>query len=105
MAGLGPLGNSAAGLPGVFLHTVLSVRGSDTLQANHKRQPVEVLGVGEQPYSVRTPCRQPREASHERRKRARASHGWPPASHRVGCAPAGVRWGRGADREADMSAY
>ena len=44
MAGLGPLGNSAAGLQGFFLHTVLSVRWPDTLQDNHKRQPVKVIG-------------------------------------------------------------
>ena len=44
IAGLGPIGNSAAGLQGFFLHTVLSVRWPDTLQDNHKRQPVEVIG-------------------------------------------------------------
>ena len=44
IAGLGPIGNSAAGLQGFFLHTVLSVRWPDTLQDHHKRQPVEVSG-------------------------------------------------------------
>jgi transposase-like protein len=102
MAGLGPIGNSAAGLQGFFLHTVLSVRWPDTLQDNHKRQPVEVIGLGDQHYYVRTPCRQPRESSQERLKRARESQVWPQASHRVGCAPAGVRWVRVADREADI---
>ena len=44
MAGLGPLGNSAAGLQGVFWHTVLSGRWSDPLQDHHTRQPVAVIG-------------------------------------------------------------
>ena len=105
IAGLGPIGNSAAGLQGFFLHTVLSVRWPDTLQDNHKRQPVEVIGLGDQQYYVRTPCRQPRESSQERLKRARESQVWPQASHRVGCAPAGVRWVRVADREADIYEY
>jgi len=105
IAGLGPIGNSAAGLQGFFLHTVLSVRWPDTLQDNHKRQPVEVIGLGDQQYYVRTPCRQPRETSQERLKRARESQVWPQASHRVGGAPAGVRWVRVADREADIYEY
>jgi hypothetical protein len=44
IAGLGPIGSSAAGLQGFFLHTVLSVRWPDTPQDSNKRQPVEVLG-------------------------------------------------------------
>jgi len=44
MAGLGPIGKSAAGLQGFFLHTVLSVRWPDTSQDHSKRQPVEVIG-------------------------------------------------------------
>ena len=84
---------------------MLSVRWPDTLQDNHKRQPGEVIGLGDQHSYVRTPCRQPRESSQERLKRARESHVWPQASHRVGCAPAGVRGVRGADREADIYEY
>lgn len=102
IAGLGPIGNSAAGLQGFFLHTVLGVRWPDTPQDNNKRQPVEVIGLGDQQYYVRTPCRQPRESSQERLKRARESQVWPQASQRVGRAPAGVRWIRVADREADI---
>src|SRR5262249_25760966 len=59
MAGLGPIGNSAAGLQGFCVHTVLSVRWPDAPQDNSKRRPVEVLGIGDQPYYVRTPCRRP----------------------------------------------
>ena len=58
-----------------------------------------------QHYDVRTPCRQPRESSQERLKRARESQVWPQASQRVGCAPAGVRWVNVADREADIDEY
>ena len=54
---------------------------------------------------MRTPCRQPRESSQERLKRARESQVWTHASQRVGCAPEGVRWVRVADREADIDAY
>jgi Transposase DNA-binding len=105
IAGLGPIGNSAVGLQGFFLHTVLSVRWPDTSQDTSKRQPVEVIGLGDQQYYVRTPCRQPRESSQERLKRARASQVWPQSSHRVGRAPDGVRWVRVADREADIYEY
>ena len=105
IAGLGPIGNSAVGLQGFFLHTVLSVRWSDTSQDTNKRQPVEVMGLGDQQYYVRTPCRRPRESSQERLKRDRESQVWPQASQRVGCAPAGVRWIRVADREADIYEY
>jgi hypothetical protein len=105
IAGLGPIGNSAEGLQGFFLHTVLSVRWSDTSQDTNKRQPVEVMGLGDQQYYVRTPCRQPRESSQERLKRTRESQVWPQASQRVGRAPAGVRWVRVADREADIYEY
>ena len=44
IVGLGPIGNSAAGLQGFFLHTVLGVRWQDAPQTNSQRQPVEVLG-------------------------------------------------------------
>jgi hypothetical protein len=46
MAGLGPIGNSTAGLQGCFVHTVLSVRWPDAPQDNSKRRPVEVGGLG-----------------------------------------------------------
>jgi hypothetical protein len=105
IAGLGPIGNSAAGLQGFFLHTVLGVRWQDAAPTNSTRRPVEVLGLGDQQYYVRTPCRRPRESSQERLKRDRESQVWPQASQRVGRAPAGVRWIRVADREADLYEY
>ena len=105
IAGLGPIGNSAVGLQGFFVHTVLSVRWPDPSQDTSKRQPVEVVGLGDQQYYVRTPCRQPRESSQERLRRDRESQVWPQASQHVGHAPDGVRWVRVADREADIYEY
>jgi hypothetical protein len=105
MAGLGPIGHSAAGLQSFFLHTVLSVRWPDVPQDHSKRWPVEVLGLGDQQYYVRTPCRPPRESSQERLKRARESPVWTQASQRVGRAPEGVQWIRVADRDADIYEY
>jgi Transposase DNA-binding/Transposase Tn5 dimerisation domain len=105
IAGLGPIGNSAVGLQGFFVHTVLGVRWPDAPQDHSKRRPVEVVGLGDQQYYVRTPCRRPRESSQERLKRDRESQVWPQASQRVGRAPAGVRWIRVADREADIYEY
>ncbi len=103
--GLGPIGNSAAGLQGFFLHTVLRVRWPDAPQDTSKRRPVEVLGIGDQQYYVRTPGRRPRESSQERLRRARESQVWPQASQRLGHAPHDVQWIRVADREADIYEY
>jgi hypothetical protein len=103
--GLGPIGNSAAGLQGFFLHTVLSVRWPDASQDTSKRRPVEVLGIGDQQYYVRTPCRRPRESSQERLRRARESQVWPQASQHLGHAPHDMQWIRVADREADIYEY
>jgi Transposase DNA-binding len=105
VAGLGPIGNSAVGLQGFFLHTVLSVRWPDAPQDHSKRCPVEVLGIGDQHYYVRTPCRRPRESSQERLRRARESQVWPQTSQRLGHAPQDVQWIRVADREADIYEY
>ena len=87
IAGLGPIGNSAAGLQGFFLHTVLGVRWPDAPPTNSTRRPVEVLGLGDQQYYVRTPCRRPRESSQERLKRDRESQVWPQARSARGACP------------------
>src|SRR5262245_66538952 len=57
IAGLGPIGNSAAGLQGFFLHTVLGVRWQAAPPTNSTRRPVEVLGLGDQrcPYRKSQP--------------------------------------------------
>jgi hypothetical protein len=52
MAGLDPIGTSAAGLLGFFVHTVLSVRWPDAPQDTSKRRPGEVLGIGDPHYKV-----------------------------------------------------
>ena len=44
IAGLGPIGKSAAGRQGCLVPTVLRVRWPDTPQDTSKRQPVEVSG-------------------------------------------------------------
>jgi hypothetical protein len=105
IAGLGPIGNSAEGLQGFLLHTVLGVRWLAPSTEYGKRQPVEVIGICDQHYYVRQPCRKPRESSQERLRRARESQVWPQASQHVGRAPAGGRWIRVADREADIYEY
>ena len=87
------------------MHTVLGVRWQDGPPTNSSRRPVEVLGLGDQQYYVRTPWRKPRESSQERLKCARESQLWPQASVRLGHAPEGVRWVRVADREADIYEY
>lgn len=88
------------------MHTVLGVRWPEDLpQDNRPRQPVAVLGLGDPQDDVRTSCRKPRESSQERLHRAREAHGWPAARPRLGRAPAGGRWLRVADREADIDAY
>ena len=45
IAGLGPIGNSAAGLQGFFLHTVLSVRWPDAPQDNQQASARRGAGV------------------------------------------------------------
>ena len=105
LAGLGPIGTRAAGLPGVFVPTVRSVRWPDTAPATSTRQPVAGIGFGAQPSDVRTPCRQPSESSPARLTRARESQVWPQASPRVGRALAGARGVRVADRAAEIDAY
>lgn len=52
IAGLGPMGNSAAGLQGCLLHPVLGVRWHAPSPAQSQRQPVEVIGISDQQYYV-----------------------------------------------------
>ena len=106
IAGLGPIGNSAAGLQGFFLHTVLGVRWQDAAPTNSTRRPVEVLGLGTSNTTcerhVAVPESRVTRAAETRRSESQV---WPQASQRVGRAPAGVRWIRVADREADIYEY
>jgi hypothetical protein len=107
-AGLGPVGNGAKSAQGFLLHSVLAVRWpqEEGGAGAPRRRVVEVLGVGDQQYTVRVP--RPRGekpsdwwASHQR---PRESHLWEQAGERLGLAPAepGRRWVRVCDRGADI---
>ena len=104
--GLGPIGNGAAGLQGFFVHSVLGARWSPPPAAtpDSRRPAVAVLGLCDQPYDVRQPRAPgtPRESSQARKYRERESYKWEHAGQRIGPAPAGVRWIRSGDREADI---
>jgi len=71
-------------LQGFFVPTVLRVGWPDAPPDNRKCQPVAGEAEGRS-IDVRTPCHQPREASPERRKRARASS-LDPRPSTCGCA-------------------
>jgi len=104
--GLGPIGHGAAGLQGFFVHAVLGARWSPPPAATpgSRRPAVEVLGLCDQQYSVRKPRAPgtPRASSQARKYRERESYKWEHAGQRIGPAPAGVRWIRIGDREADI---
>jgi len=106
IAGLGPIGNAADGLQGFFVHSVLGVRWpqSATINNDSQRPAVEVMGLCDQQYFVRQRRAKstPRESSQERKYRDRESQIWERAGKRMGEAPAGARWIRVGDREADI---
>src|SRR5688572_14473997 len=58
VAGLGPIGSGGdAGLQGFLLHSVLALRWAAAPDPTRSRRPpVEVLGVADQQYHVRTPA-------------------------------------------------
>jgi hypothetical protein len=106
ITGLGPIGNARKGLQGFLLHSVLAVRwNGEARAAGARRPPVEVLGLADQLYEVRTP-RPAGEvpSSHARLSRARESGMWMRAGERVGEAPrpGPTRWIRVCDRGADI---
>jgi transposase-like protein/transposase Tn5 family protein len=104
--GLGPIGNSAQGLQGFQLHSVLGVRWSAEAEAaGRRRPPVEVLGLCDQLYDVRRGRPEGEPSSSQARKyRDRASEVWTRAGRRIGPTPEGedVRWIRVCDRGADI---
>jgi hypothetical protein len=106
VAGLGPIGNSAAGLQGFLLHSVLGVRWAVATPdpARSRRPAVEVVGLCDQQYYVRKPRPRgtPKESSQARQYRERESRIWEHAGQRIGPAPEGARWIRIGDREADI---
>ena len=113
VAGLGPIGSGGdAGLQGFLLHTVLAVRWAavpDSTSA--RRPPVDLLGVADQQYHVRTPAPPDETALPEgsqpfaRQQRWRESALWSESTAHLGPAPplgAGPRWVRICARGADV---
>lgn len=110
--GLGPIGDSAPGLQGFLLHSVLAVRAplESAPDATGRRPPVTILGLIDQQYLVRSsrPAAVSKQAvSRQRIERDRESDRWLDSSRRIGPAPIDpdVRWVRVADREADIYEY
>ena len=111
VAGLGPIGSGGdAGLQGFLLHSVLALRWAAVPDpTSPQRPPVEVLGVADQQYHVRTPAPVAETARPEgsqafaRQQRWRESALWSESTTHLGPAPAaGPRWVRVCDRGADV---
>jgi hypothetical protein len=57
LEGLGPIGRGSAGLQGFLLHSVLALRWATApAPGRPQRPPVEILGLVDQQYYVRTPA-------------------------------------------------
>lgn len=108
VVGLGPVGNGAAGLQGVHLHSVLAVkwRGSEGDEDEIERKAVEIIGLVDQQYHVRKrrPDGENKINSQAAKRRERESQLWEKASERIGEAPEEkeVKWIRVCDRGADI---
>jgi hypothetical protein len=103
--GLGPIGRGTEGLQGFQLHSVLTGRWPAAAEGEASRRPaVEVVGVCDQQYEVRTPrpADERKGDGRARQKRTRESQVWERAGERSGAAPASpeVRWVRVCDRGA-----
>jgi len=104
VAGLGPIGLGRKGLQGFLLHSVLAVAWPREAAGHSRRPPVEVLGLADQIYHVRTPRPAGEKRGHSKARlgRQRESALWAAMGQRLGAAPAGVRWERVCDRGADI---
>lgn len=114
IAGLGPIGNGQGRQQGFSLHSVLSVLWPELAPFSQREEPgrrpaVRVLGLADQRYGVRPPKRRQRTRTRRRSARGKLpalrplkSDLWSLAGARLGPAPAGVRWVRVCDREADI---
>jgi hypothetical protein len=99
--GLGPVGHGKEGQQGFHCHSVLAVRV--VTQTNDGSAPaVELLGLADQQYHVRTPSGARRETKSQRHSRWRESMFWTQAVQRVGVAPSSSRWIDVSDRESDI---
>jgi hypothetical protein len=99
--GLGPIGNGNKGQQGFHCHSVLAVRVLSPGVAGWAPA-VQLLGLADQQYLVRTPSGARGEAKAQRHGRWRESMRWAQAVQRVGAAPKGCRWIDVADRESDI---
>lgn len=99
--GLGPIGKGQKGQQGFHCHSVLAVHVLGPGSAGCAPS-VELLGLADQQYHVRTPSRARGEAKARRHNRWRESMRWAQAVQRVGAAPAGARWVDVSDRESDI---
>lgn len=113
VAGLGPIGSGGdAELQGFLLHTVLALRWAAAPDpTSSRRPPVDLLGVADQQYHVRTPAPPAETALPEgsqafaRQQRWRESALWSESTAHLGPAPqpgSGPRWVRICDRGADV---
>ena len=105
--GLGSIGQGRAHQQGFSLHTTLAARcpHGTVLDEHGQRHSVRLLGIADQQVIVRPwpPARsRPNKESKARKGEGRETEVWERAAARVGPAPAGVRWERIADREADF---
>jgi hypothetical protein len=105
--GLGPVGDSSAGLQGFLLHSVLAVQW---IREQSSEWPdcvvLKVLGLVDQQYYIRKPrpAGEPANDSKASKYRARESQLWEQAGWRIGEAPANkrIQWIRVCDRGADI---
>ena len=107
--GLGPIGNSASGLQGFHLHSVLAVRWRWEVERTDcwpGRPAVEVLGLPVQRYRVREPRPKGEAANNSKlvKYRARESQWWEQAGEEIVAAPEDeqIEWTRVCDRGADI---
>jgi len=103
---MGPVGSGKKGLQGFFVHSVLAIEwGAQRAPAEGKARPaLRVLGLADQQYFVRAQQRQrsAEKDSKVAKARRRESEVWNYTTLRLGEAPAGARWIRVCDREADI---
>lgn len=105
ISGLGPVGSGHATAQGFLLHSVLAVRWAGEAASGSPRRPaVEVVGLADQLFHVRTPIPEGEcgNGSKNRMHRERESRLWTDVSEHLGNAPEGVRWVRVCDRGADI---
>lgn len=102
--GLGPIGTGREHEQGFLLHSTVAVRWTAPDSAQSTRPPVDVLGLADQVYHIRTPRPEGenKQDSQARKNRARESELWSRTGKHLGKAPAGVRWERVCDRGADI---